>query len=128
MESILDSIKKLLGIESSYTEFDIDIIILINSAFSTLQQLGVGPVEGFEIEDKTTTWDAFTSGNTNLNSAKQYVYLKVRTTFDPPSTSALLESMNQMIKELEWRLNVVAENTVYGVTLVVDGVIDGGTP
>lgn len=127
MESILDSIKKLLGIEPDYTEFDIDIMLLINSAFGTLHQLGVGPVEGFEIEDNLPTWDAFTGGDKKLNSVKQYVYLKTRTIFDAP-TGPLLDSMNNMIKELEWRLNVVRESTAYGVALVVDGVIDGGTP
>lgn len=112
MESVLDSVKKLLGLTPDYTEFDIDIIILINSTFGTLHQLGVGPVDGFEITDNTATWDSFLFGDPRYNFVKQYVYLKVRLTFDPPSVGALLESMNNIVKELEWRINVLRENDI----------------
>lgn len=113
MESILTSIKKLLGIEKDYTHFDADIIIHINSVFMILTQLGVGPSEGFTIMDDSSTWDEFLpdSDLVKLSSVKSYVYLKVRLLFDPPSSSAVIESTNRLISELEWRLNVAAETT-----------------
>lgn len=109
MESILTSIKKLLGIQEEYTNFDNDIIMHINSTFSTLTQLGVGPSNGFIIKDKSSTWDEFISDN-RLECVKSYVYLKVRLLFDPPSTSAVMDSINRQITEYEWRLNVTAES------------------
>ena len=105
MNSILTSIKKLLGISSDYTHFDDDIIMQINSAFSTLTQLGVGPVEGFEIQDASSTWDEFID-DPRLNFAKTYVQLKVKLAFDPPTSSALMESYNRQLDELTWRLSV----------------------
>ena len=105
MDSILDSIKKLLGITEEYKHFDPDIIMHINSAFFTLNQLGVGPDEPFKIEDNSDTWDDFVSGQ-NIEAIKSYIGLKVRTLFDPPTNSALLSAMNEQIKEFEWRLNV----------------------
>lgn len=109
MESILISIKKLLGIEADYEHFDPDIIMHINSVFMILTQLGVGPPEGFRIEDETTTWNDFLSGDNNLDAVKSYIHLKVKLLFDPPLSSAVIESMNRMISEFEWRLNVSAE-------------------
>lgn len=111
MESILTSIKKLLGITEEYEQFDTDIIIHINSVFMTLTQLGVGPSEGFNIKDKTTTWDEFVAENQNLESVKSYVYMKVKLLFDPPLSSVVTESYNRLINEFEWRLNVNAETT-----------------
>ena len=108
-DSILTSIKKLLGITEEYEHFDQDIIIHINSVFMILNQLGVGPSNGFSITDKTTVWSDFISEGANLESVKSYIYLKVRLLFDPPTTSAVMESMNRMISELEFRLNVSAE-------------------
>ena len=108
-DSILTSIKKLLGITEEYEHFDQDIIIHINSVFMILNQLGVGPSNGFSITDKTAVWSDFISEGTNLESVKSYIYLKVRLLFDPPTTSAVMESMNRMISELEFRLNVSAE-------------------
>lgn len=105
MDSILDSIKKLLGIAEEYKHFDPDIIMHINSAFFTLNQLGVGPDEPFKIEDKSDTWDDFVSGQ-DVEAIKSYIGLKVRTLFDPPTNSSLLSAMNEQIKEFEWRLNV----------------------
>ncbi|MBQ1733422.1 MAG: hypothetical protein II038_00925 [Lachnospiraceae bacterium] len=105
MDSILTSIKKLLGIASDYTHFDNDIIIQINSAFSVLTQLGVGPLEGFEITDDSSIWSDFTD-DPRLNLAKTYVYLKVRLAFDPPTSAALIESCNRQLDELTWRLTV----------------------
>lgn len=107
-ESILTSIKKLLGIAEEYTNFDTDLIMHINSAFMILNQLGVGPSEGFTIEDEGGIWTDFVSGS-NLELVKTYVYLKVRLMFDPPSSSALIESINRQISEYEWRLQVAVD-------------------
>lgn len=109
MDSILTSIKKLLGITEEYTHFDTDLIIHINSVFATLTQLGVGPSEGFVIVDKNDNWEQFTDDNILIESVKSYVYLKVKLLFDPPTSSAVIESYKQMINEFEWRLNVAAE-------------------
>ena len=109
MESILTSIKKLLGIAEEYTQFDDDIIMHINSVFLNLTQLGVGPSEGFLIEDDTATWDDYIGDSNQLQAVKSYVYLKVKLLFDPPLSSSVTESMNRMIAELEWRLNVAVE-------------------
>lgn len=110
MESILTSVKKMLGIAEEYEHFDMDIIIHINSALATLTQLGVGPPEGFSITGNTDTWDEFISDENTLNSVKTYTYLKVKLLFDPPLNASVLTSMNQTISELEWRLNVAAES------------------
>lgn len=109
MESILTSIKKLLGITEEYEHFDADIIMHINSVFMILNQLGVGPPDGFFIEDSSATWDDYIPDGTNLQPVKSYMYAKVRLLFDPPLSSAVMEAMKQMIAELEWRLNVQAE-------------------
>lgn len=109
MESILTSIKKLLGIEEEYTQFDADIIMHINTVFLNLTQLGVGPVEGFFIEDDTAIWEDFIGDSNQLQAVKTYVYLKVKLLFDPPLSSSVTESMNRMIAELEWRLNVAVD-------------------
>lgn len=110
MESILISIKKLLGITEEYEHFDVDIIMHINSVFMILNQLGVGPDKTFTIRDNTTTWDEFIPENENIESVKSYMYLRVRMLFDPPSSSVIAEAINKQISELEWRLNVIAEN------------------
>ena len=109
MESILTSIKKLLGIDEEYTQFDSDIIMHINSVFLNLTQLGVGPSEGFQIEDDSDTWEDFIGDSNQLQAVKLYVYLKVKLLFDPPLSSSVIESMNRMITDLEWRLNVAVE-------------------
>ena len=108
-DSILTSTKKILGIEDNYTAFDQDILMHINSVFSTLNQLGIGPDVGFAIEDNVATWDTFLAGDLRLNSVKTYVYLRVRILFDPPATSYLLTAMKEQIQEIEWRLNVHRE-------------------
>lgn len=108
MESILTSIKKLLGITEDYTHFDPDLIMHINSVFMILTQLGVGPAEGFTIEDETATWNDFVM-DSNLECVKSYVHLKVKLLFDPPLSSAHIESINRMISEFEWRLNVAVD-------------------
>ena len=109
MESILTSIKKLLGIDEQYEHFDSDIVMHINSAFMILTQIGVGPSEGFSIKDKTDVWSDFIPNDHKLESVKSYVYMKVKLLFDPPLSSTVMESMNRMISEFEWRLNVQAE-------------------
>lgn len=110
MDSILTSIKKLLGITEDYTHFDADIIMHINSAFMVLSQLGVGPSGGFTISDASAVWSDFLPSGHNLEAVKSYVFLKVRLLFDPPQSSAVMEAMKQSIAEFEWRLNVEAES------------------
>ena len=110
MESILTSIKKLLGIEAEYEHFDPDIIMHINSVFMVLNQLGVGPSEGFSIEDDTSVWTDFISNNAKIEAVKSYIYLKVKLLFDPPLSSAAIDSIKRMIDEYEWRLNVAVES------------------
>lgn len=107
--SILDSTKKILGIDADYDAFDLDVITHINSTFAQLAQLGVGPADGFEIEDSSTLWSDFLGANKLINSVKSYMYLKVRMYFDPPTTSFDLTAKQEQIKELEWRLNVAAD-------------------
>lgn len=109
MESILTSIKKLLGISEEYEHFDADLIMHINSVFMILTQLGVGPSEGFHITDSSENWVDFIPEPARIELVKSYMYLKVKLLFDPPSSSAVIESMNRMISEFEWRLNVAAE-------------------
>ena len=108
-DSILDTIKQLLGIQSDYTAFDTDIIVYINSVFMTLNQLGVGPTECFSIDGSGENWAEFVDKSIDLETVKTYIYLKVRTIFDPPSSSVVMEAMNKNISELEWRLNVQVE-------------------
>ena len=107
--SILTSIKKLLGVAEDYYEFDEDIMTHINSVFLNLTQLGVGPEEGFMIEDNTAEWEDFINGSVQLQAVKTYVYLKVKLLFDPPLSSSVTESINRMIAELEWRLNAAVD-------------------
>lgn len=110
MDSILTSIKKMLGIDEEYLHFDNDIVMYINSVFSILTQLGVGPITGFAIEDSDTTWDEFLSDDdATLNLVKSYVYLKVRLLFDPPQSSAVMECYKTQISEYESRLYVMAD-------------------
>lgn len=110
MESILTSIKKLLGIDEEYDHFDPDVIMHINSVFMILNQLGVGPTEGFRIAGEAETWVDFLGDNTSYEAVKSYIYHKVRLMFDPPESSSVIEATNRIISELEWRLNAVAES------------------
>lgn len=105
VDSILVSVKKLLGIDAEYTIFDPDIIVHINTAFAILNQLGVGPEEGFMIEGVNEVWEEYIV-DFNFMMAKTFVFLKVKIAFDPPSSAALLESMNRQLDELTWRLEV----------------------
>lgn len=110
MDSILTSIKKLLGIAEEYEHFDTDLILHINSVFAVLTQLGVGPAEGFAIEDASATWSDFMPNDPRLNFVKSYIHSKVRLLFDPPLSSAVMESISRSISELEWRIQVAADN------------------
>lgn len=104
--SILTSVKKMLGIEEEYKQFDADIIMHINSVFFTLNQLGVGPSNGFTIKDETATWDDYFEHGEQIEAVKSYMYLKVRLLFDPPQTSSIMEAMKNQTSEFEWRINV----------------------
>ena len=106
--SILTSIKKLLGITESCTDFDTDIIMHINTVLMTLNQLGIG-TEGFQIEDKNAVWSEFIESD-KLAATKSYVHLRVKLLFDPPLNSAIIEAIKESIRELEWRLNVRVES------------------
>lgn len=110
-ESILTSVKKMLGIMDDYEHFDVDIIIHINSVFSILTQLGVGCREGFSISDRSAIWTDFIEQGSLLELVKTYVYLRVRQLFDPPASSAVAEAMNRNIAELEWRISVAADTS-----------------
>ena len=105
-QSILTSIKKLLGIIEEDESFDTDIIMHINSALSLLHQIGASPVEGVTIEDDTATWNMLIRDAKGVNFVKTYIYLRVRLWFDPPTLSFVLTAMNEQVKELEWRLNI----------------------
>ena len=105
--SILDSIKKLLGLESDYTAFDQDVIMHINSVFALLYQIGASPLEGVRIEDKTALWEMYLGDRMGVDLVKTYMYLKVRLWFDPPATSFALTNMQDQVKELEWRLSIM---------------------
>lgn len=115
-ESILTSVKHVLGIEDDETEFDLDITMHINSVFSTLHQLGVGPANGFMLEPgataKSALWSDFIGTTPTMNSVKSYVYLAVRLIFDPPPNSFTVTALENQKKELEWRLNVAAESNL----------------
>lgn len=105
-DSILITIKKMIGLDSEFHAFDTDMIILINSCFSTLFQLGVGPQDqAFRISGDTENWSEFLDDRTNIESVKEYIYLKCKVVFDPPVNSFVVTAFSERIKELEWRLN-----------------------
>lgn len=128
MESILTSIKEALGIPEAYTQFDKQIIMHINSVFTTLTQLGVGPSKGFYIENSTAEWSDFVTDMTDLQAIKTYMYMKVRLVFDPASLgSATLAAYERQIQEFEWRINVVAESGDTESQPSTDGNTSGGS-
>lgn len=111
-DSILDTIKQMLGIPSTDTAFDTDIIVQINSVFMTLNQLGVGPDTVYSIDNSTALWADFLGDNLSMySSIKAYMYQKVRLAFDPPSASFVLDAIRNQIQELEWRLSVQVPTT-----------------
>lgn len=109
-ESILITIKKMLGLEADYNAFDTDVIVLINSALMTLTQADVGPKTGFRITGEDETWSEFLTNEVLLEGAKQYVYMKVRVIFDPPTSGTAVEAMKQASEEILWRLIAQAES------------------
>lgn len=111
-DSILISIKKLLGIGEDDEQFDPDILMHINSVFMILTQIGVGPESGFSIQDDSSKWADFVSDINKIEAIKSYIYLKVRLLFDPPTSSSIMEAINSLISELEWRLNVIVDTNV----------------
>lgn len=112
MASILTTTKKVLGLEEAYTAFDLDVTTHINAAFATLNHLGVGPEDGFFIEDDTEQWEDIGLPNRQLHLVKSFIYLKVRMLFDPPGTSYLINAMDDQIKEMTWRLNMMREEAL----------------
>ena len=107
--SILITVKKSLGIDQNDEAFDTDILMHLNSVLSTLNQIGIGPDDGFEVADNTATWEDFLGVEPRLNLVKSYVHLKVRLLFDPPATSFAIDAIKTQITEYEWRINVVRE-------------------
>lgn len=107
--SILTSVKKALGIDESYEAFDADITMHINSFLATLYQIGVGPENGFQIEDKDATWDDLLGDDPRLNNVKTWLYSKVRLIFDPPATSFAIDAIKAVVTELEYRIYTFSE-------------------
>ena len=107
--SILTSIKKMLGIHEESEDFDVDITIHINSALMALTQIGVGPSKGFSIVDKSAVWTDFVPEVERIEAIKTYIYLKVKALFDPPQSGPAMESLNKLANEYEWRINVAVE-------------------
>ena len=110
-ESILSTIKKLIGFEDDYTQFDMDLIIHINTAFASLAQIGSNLKEGFSITDKNNLWSEYTTNTAILEPVKMYVYLKTKMVFDPPASSMVIETMKQTINELEFRIQISADSS-----------------
>ena len=114
-DSILDSVKKMLGVDLVDDSFDMELIIFINDVFSKLNQLAVGPTTTYVIDDRLDKWTDFLLDRADLNMVRTYMYLQVRITFDPPTNPSLLENMMKRIQEYEWRLNVQAEQALKAV-------------
>lgn len=113
-QSILNSIKKILGIDASYKAYDLDVLVHINGVLARLHQLGIGPDDGFMIEDESATWaDFLGTDHARFNQVKTYVYVCVRILFDPPQTSFLLAALNEQIDKMEWTLNVTREGEAW---------------
>ena len=132
-ESILNSTKKVLGITEADTSFDVDILMHINSALSTLEQLGVGPPGGFTVVDEVAEWSDLVGSDPRMNQVRTYVHLRVRMVFDPPQSSYAVTAMKEQIEELAWRMNVVMEATIWtdpdpDFEPEEDLILDGGVP
>lgn len=108
MNSILESVKTMLDIGVDDTAFDVDVIFGINTCFAILQQIGLGPKEGFNVVDNTQEWSDYIEGPM-MSMVQQYVYLKTKVIFDPPNNSFLLTTYNERIAELEWRLKITTD-------------------
>ena len=112
-DSILLSVKKVLGVDADCSDFDTDILIHLNSVLAVVQQLGVGPEDGYFVDGVSQTWDDYLGGSSvHVNMVKSYICAKVRLLFDPPMSSAVADSLNRICNEFEWRANVAAENTL----------------
>lgn len=109
-DRILDTVKKSLGLTEDYPIFDPDIIMHINTVLANLIQMGVGPESGFVVEDSSALWSDFTNDDSLIQQVKTYVSLKVRLLFDPPASSVVMNSINETLKELEWRLYIKKDN------------------
>ena len=109
MDSILTSIKKMLGPSEEYEHFDPELIMHINSALAVVTQIGVGPAEGFAITDKDDLWTDLAPAGPALELAKGYVFAKVKLKFDPPTTGSHMEALKETIREYEWRASIAAE-------------------
>lgn len=109
MDSILDSIKKLLGLSPEDDSFDVDVILHINTALSVLTQIGMGPASGFSIADNTTTWNEYVQGDARLNLIKTYVYMKVKQAFDPPTSGTANDALKRQIDEYESRISYLVD-------------------
>jgi len=115
-QRILVSIKKVLGLPEADPSFDVDLIMHINTTLARLNQLGIGPAEGFMIEDAAATWDAFVGDDPRLSQIRTYVYMAVRLVFDPPGTSYALTSMEKQVEKFEWLLNAQREEEQWTAT------------
>lgn len=128
-DSILDSTKRALGLAPTYDVFDPEIIMHINSVFMKLQQLGIGPEQGFMIEDDTAKWQDFLGESLHLNAVMTYMTLSVKMIFDPPGTSFLMASYEKQIQEYEFRLMIQQETVTAGAPVIISNPIteiDGG--
>lgn len=110
-ESILQSVKKSLGINPENVEFDTEITMHINSVINVLNQLGLRSVEGFQIEDQSTTWGDYLRNDKRLNLVKTYMYAKVRLIFDPPQMSSVIECLKETVREFEFRIQCEVDPT-----------------
>lgn len=125
MGSILNETKKVLGIDETYTAFDQDILMHINSTFNTLWQFGVGPQAGFAIEDKVPTWEGYLQDDTlSLNMVRSYMYLSVRLLFDPPQTSYAIQAMESQVEEFGWRIQSTREERDHPQPLLEQAIVD----
>lgn len=111
--SILNNVKKVCGIAPEYTAFDEDLILHINSELSVLNQVGVGPAGGFEIEDETAVWDDLLQGEVRLNMVKTYLCLKMKLLFDPPATGPLTAAVEKQAEMFLWRIKEFREGVAW---------------
>lgn len=127
-DSILVSIKKMLGLDDEYTPFDTDVLVHINAAFMTLCQMGIGPKEGFSVTDYDQTWSDFLTNKVMLGSVKTWVYLQVKMLFDPPTNSFVMDAYKTQAEQILWRLNVQAESVERMPFMREEGLIRGANP
>lgn len=113
IDSILDTIKKLLGIDPDDDSFDLDIIVIINSITPILSQMGIGPSNGYIVTSKEDKWSDYIKDNTiNLEGVKNYIFIKTKLIFDPPPNSTTIDSFNKILNELEWRMMLAVETDI----------------